>query len=280
MLIRRIARFLLAAILIVGGAYYALAYVALPILWTHYERQPGLAGRPMVTRTSLGIAGDPLNVGMVGNEKELVEAISAAGWLPADPVTLKTSLAIVGSVVFRRPYLRAPVSNLFYEGRKQDLAFEAPAGPSADRRHHVRFWLILKTGSEGRPVWLGAATFDRGSGVSHYTGQITHHIAADIDEERDFLIGTLVKVGMLDQIYAVTGVGPTLDGRNGGGDLYFTDGEIKIGVINPGAVPSQNPPDLIASPAPVAFKDELFDALGDAVQQGSDLAAKLLPGGG
>jgi hypothetical protein len=233
----------------------------LPTLWTHYEHQPGLAGRPMVTRTADGIPGDPLNVGMVADETELVEAIRAAGWHAADPITLKTSLAIVGSVIFDREYLKAPVSNLYYAGRKQDLAFEAPAGRSADRRHHVRFWLVLEKGLEGRPVWLGSATFDSGSGLSRYTGQITHHIAPDIDEERDFLLQSLIKVGMLSEVYAVTGIGPTLDGRNGGGDRYFTDGEIGIGVVNPGAMPSQNPPAIIASPPPVEFKDQLFDAI-------------------
>ena len=42
-------------------------------------------------------------------------------------------------------------------------------------------------GQEKRPVWLGAATFDRSVGVSHYTGAITHHIDADIDAERALL---------------------------------------------------------------------------------------------
>ena len=57
-------------------------------------------------------------------------------------------------------------------------------GTSADHRHHVRFWKVLDQGEEKRPVWLGDATFDRSVGVSHYTGAITHHIDADIDAER------------------------------------------------------------------------------------------------
>ena len=32
------------------------------------------------------------------------------------------------------------------------------------------------------------ATFDRGVELSRYTGQITHRIAPDIDEERDTLV--------------------------------------------------------------------------------------------
>ena len=99
--------------------------------------------------------------------------MQAAGWYPADPVTARSSVEIAGSVLLDRPYRRAPVSPLFYLGRPEDLAFEKPDGQSADRRHHVRFWKVLDQGQEKRPVWLGDATFDRGVGVSHYTGAIT-----------------------------------------------------------------------------------------------------------
>ena len=58
----------------------------------------------MVTRTAQGIPGDPLNVGLVGAQHEIIRAISAAGWLPADPVTLRTALEIAGSVLLHRPY--------------------------------------------------------------------------------------------------------------------------------------------------------------------------------
>ena len=97
----------------------------------------------MVTVTASGIPGDPLNVGLVGTKEEAIRALAAAGWYPADAVTLKTSIEIAGSVIFDRPYRDAPVSPLFYDGRKQDFAFEKPVGESADRRHHVRFWETL-----------------------------------------------------------------------------------------------------------------------------------------
>ena len=70
-------------------------------------------------------------------------AMNAAGWSPSDPVTLMSSLKIAGSVVFHRPYLHAPVSPLFFDGRRQDFAFEKASGGSASRRHHVRFWKAL-----------------------------------------------------------------------------------------------------------------------------------------
>src|SRR5271154_7041648 len=115
--------------LIVGGVLYGLsAYFLVPLLWRPYEHQKGLAGLTMLTRTRDGF--------------------------PADPVTLRSSIEIIGSVVLDRPYHEAPVSPLYCQGKRRDFAFQKPAGRSADRRHHVRFWKVLDRGEEGRAVWL------------------------------------------------------------------------------------------------------------------------------
>ena len=218
----------LTVLAIAATLYFGLAYIVLPALWTHHEHEPGLASLPMLTRTGTGIPGDALNVGLVGGRDDILLAMHAAGWFPADPVTLRTSVEIVGSVILDRPYHDAPVSPLYYQGKKEQLAFEKPDGRSADRRHHVRLWLVLEKGMDGRPVWLGAVTYDRGVGFSRYTGQVTHHIGPDIDAERDLLMQDLRAAGMVDALFQISGIGPTLFGRNGGGDPYYTDGEIDV----------------------------------------------------
>src|SRR6202034_2290129 len=143
---------------VVTVVYFLLAYIVLPALWRHHEHEPGLASLPMVTRTGTGIPGDPLNVGLVASRDDILHAMDAAGWFPADPVTLRTSLEIVGSVVLDRPYRAAPVSPLYYQGKKEQLAFEKPDGRSADRRHHVRLWQVLGKGARRRSVSVGAGT--------------------------------------------------------------------------------------------------------------------------
>ena len=50
--------------------YGLLAYLILPGLWTHHEHQKGLADLPMVTRTAQGIPGDPMNVGLIGDQRK------------------------------------------------------------------------------------------------------------------------------------------------------------------------------------------------------------------
>ena len=258
----RRARWLL---LLVLASYLLAAYLLLPAFWTHYEHQKGLANLPMVTRTAQDIPGDPLNVSLIGDHRDVICAMHKAGWYPADPITLRSSIAIVGSVLLDRPYKDAPVSNLFYLGRREDLAFEKPVGSSADRRNHVRFWKVLDQGEEKRPVWLGAATLDRGVGVSHYTGAVTHHIAANLDAERAVLTGDLEAAGMVTAKYQVTGIGPTFNGRNGGGDLYFTDGEIWALRLVEACAKHEGAVENLPSPAATEFKDQVWRAVVEAI---------------
>ena len=262
---KRLLRRVISALVAFVIAWLILAYVVLPMAWRHYEHHPAMENAPKVTVTSLGIPGDPLNVGLIGSESELIQALTSAGWDPADPVTLKSSLRIAGSVLRDKPYPDAPVSNLFVFGRKQDLAYEKPVGKSADQRHHVRFWKSDELGSAGVPLWIGAVTFDRGVGLSHRTGQITHHIAPDVDAERDLLMSELSAAGWLTKLYQVTGVGATLFGRNGGGDRYVTDGELSIGVLAKERRRDRTPQEL-ANPVAVQIKQQLWSAIRPLLQ--------------
>lgn len=261
-MIKRCAVALVAAI----ALYLGLAYVALPMAWRHHERQPGLADKPMVTKTKAGIPGDPINIGLVGSRDDVLRAMHAAGWYPADPVTLHSSLQIVTSVVLNRADQTAPVSPLMYDGRHHDLAFELPEGKSARRRHHIRLWLVMPNGVENRPVWLGADTFDQGITLSHDTGQVTHRIAPDIDDERAFLTASLVHAGMVQSLYQVSGAGPTLSGRNGEGTLYRTDGEIQVLDLVPGGIARTAPPTQPDTPPLSQFSDSLVHAAASALK--------------
>jgi LssY C-terminus len=78
---------------------------------------------------------------------------------------------------------------------------------------------------------LGRAIYDRRVGFSHTTGQITHHTAADIDAERDYLFHDLEKTGDLSEVFIVDGFHRILDGKNGGGDPWHTDGKLYAGVL-------------------------------------------------
>lgn len=242
----------------IAALYVATSYLILPATWARIEHEPGLVKHTMLTTTAQGIPGGPINVGLVGVHEDLVRAFHAAGWYPADPITLRTSVEIIGSVLLDRPYESAPVSPLFYEGRREDLAFEKPNGGSADRRQHVRLWKVLESGTDGGPVWLGSATFDSGVTLSRDTGQVTHRIAANIDEERDRLIAELNDAHMVRSIYQMKGIGPTLNGRNGEGDPYYTDGEIWVARLVSGGKEAEKPAEMLPAPVLIQIKDTAF----------------------
>jgi hypothetical protein len=211
--------------------YLVLAYVVAPVVWRRrIHRHPDLAGGPRVTHTPNGIAGDPVNLALAGSEADIVAAMIAAKWDPADPITLRSSLKISADSVFRRPDPDAPVSTLELFGRKQDLAFELPVGNDPRQRHHVRFWKWDQL-HDGREVWFGAATFDERVGLSHTTGQVTHHIGPEIDAERDRILSALQGAGRATEVSWDDGFHETLEGKNGGGDPWHTDGRLGVAML-------------------------------------------------
>lgn len=247
--------FIVALILV--GVVWLLTHVVAPRYLTHYERFPALADAPKRATNATGHAADPINIALVGTAAEISTALRAAGWSAADTLSRASDVAIVKSVLLNRPDSTAPVSTLFLFGRKQDLAFEQEVGPSARHRHHVRLWLDRGTTYESRSVWLGGATYDASAGLSHRTLRPTHHIAPDIDEERDGLEAALARAGQVVETFRVTGVGVRVDARNAEGDRYDTDGELRVVVISSNNTPHSAPVDP-GVPSLVALKDRLW----------------------
>jgi len=186
---------------------------------------------PATTYTRDGRPGDPVNLMLVGTHSELITAFRAAGWFIADPITVRSAMRMGTSVVRNRPYPAAPVSDLYLYGRVQDLAFEQAVGPSPRTRHHVRFWQAGVT-ADGRPIWVGAAIFDTRVGRAPATGRITHRTAPNVDAERDTILAALVAGGGLADTRLQSAFGPRI-GYNAGGDCYFTDGAVGVGVLRP-----------------------------------------------
>jgi len=214
------------------GVYFAVAYVAMPHWWLRYTRRhPGLEDIPRVTHTADGIPADPLNVALIGAEADLKTIMVAAKWYPANPLTLHSCLEIASATVLKRPYDEAPVSSLYLFGRKEDLAFEKPVGDNPRHRHHVRFWKSDQLDDDGRPVWVGAAVYDKSVGLSHTTGQFTHHTDPNVDAERDQLFHDLEKTGDLSEQTVIDDFHTVDTGRNGEGDRWYTDGDLWQGVI-------------------------------------------------
>jgi hypothetical protein len=180
------------------------------------------------TRTADGLLGDPVNLAVVGTVAELRAAMLSAGWIKADPLTLRSSLRIVTASVLRRSYPSAPVSPLFVFGQKQDLAFEQEVAGTPSQRHHVRFWVcppgwVLPGGFDVDLV--GAATFDRSVGLSLFTFQVTHRVAERTDDERDWVVAGLQPRA---DVHMIRHFSTGYHSRNGGGDAIETDGDLPV----------------------------------------------------
>jgi LssY C-terminus len=234
-----------------------LTHVVAPRILTHYEHFPALEKAPKGTVNEKGIAADPVNIALVATKAEITNAFRAAPWVAADSLSRTSEFAIAKSVLFNRPDSTAPVSPLFLFGRRQDLAYEQEVGSSARRRHHVRLWRDQAVTYQGRPVWIGDATYDSRAGMSHRGLHPTHHIAPDIDEEREGLEAALSRAGQALETFRVTGIGMRLDAHNAEGDRYDTDGELRVVVISPGNL-HHAPPTDAGVPSLVAMKDRLW----------------------
>lgn len=219
-----------------------LAYVFLPRfyrLMTAIFVPDYFIGR---ARTSDGLLGDIINLAWNGTDINIHRVMQDAGWVLSQPVTLKSSLGIIGSVLLRKPYPQAPVSPLYLFGKMQDFAYQQEVGASANQRHHIRFWKCPKDWPlpGGQTVgWLAAASFDTGVRLSMFTLQVTHATSGDVDEERDYTISSVKKVDPDLQVAWIEKFSTAFHARNGGGDLVHTDGNLPI--VNVGTLPPSIP---------------------------------------
>ena len=217
-----------------AAAYLLSAYLIIPLLEESTRPEPVAEEKQRVTQTASGHPGDPLNVQLIGSEEDVLRAMSAAGWNPADPITFRSTVEIALDTAIRRPDDRAPVSKLYLFERQEDLAFEKPAGRSPRTRHHVRFWRMIRN-HDARPTWIGSAAFDSGVEFSRTNGEITHHIAPNVDAERDLLVADLVNGKCVSETRWVSNYHIVRKGRNGAGDPWFTDGRLAVVVLTPTA---------------------------------------------
>jgi uncharacterized membrane protein (DUF2068 family) len=222
----RLRRSAIAAVAAVG-AWLLMSYRLIPMVERHRHLVAAAAPAAGRTTDASGYPADPVNVGLIGEVGELQLAMQRAGWLPARPITVLSTLGIFGAITLGRSDARAPVSDLFLDGRRQDLAFERQVGASPRRRHHARFWEQGQRVDE-QTLWLGAATFDEGVTIARADGQLTHRTSPNIDEERDKLVGDLERGGCAGAVHDTPGIGARAGARTAEGRLIETDGRVAI----------------------------------------------------
>jgi hypothetical protein len=170
--------------------------------------------------------GDPLNLVLIGDASTLFPPFVRRGWHHSEDSYLGSIWKTFNSFIFGKHYRYSPVSSLYYQGRKQDIALQKARG-TIHQRNHMRLWLTDYE-FDGKEVWVGQISRDIGVRFTWHTPTFTtHKIDPDIDETRTAFIEDMLFSQGLSRIGFVTGVEartPESPGYNLTGDEFYTDG--------------------------------------------------------
>jgi len=184
-----------------------------------------LQGAPLRASGKDGKPGDPLNLVVIGNISEIREVFKQAGWGEAQRKTGKAVWDTVRAVAGDQGFGRAPVSDLYLFGHREDLAFEKMLNTFL-KRHHLRLWRTAATTPDGREIWLGAATHD--TGLDARPGVVSHQIDPDLDAERAKVGADLRVTGLVAAEQLVTRANPLSQGLTATGAAWKTDGQLLV----------------------------------------------------
>ena len=175
-----------------------------------------------------GNLGDMVNFSMIGTEDQVLKAFKAAGWTQVDKTTQEAVLHGVLATLAHEVYVEMPMSTLYLFGRPQDLSY-ARAAPLevAAIRHHLRAWKTDKM-IDDKPMWVGSATHDNGFEKDQRTGGVTHHIDANVDEERDFIEKSFAAAGVIEAAAYVLPENPLQTATTATGGTFQSDGRVLV----------------------------------------------------
>ena len=172
--------------------------------------------------------GDMVNFALIGTAEQVKSAFTAAGWVAVDKTKQDAIVNGLLATLAQKAYTAMPMSTLFLFGRPQDLSF-AHAEPLkvAAFRHHLRVWKTTQT-LDGRPLWVGSATYDNGFEKDQRTGGVTHSIDPNIDTERDFIEQSFSAAGVVAGAAYVTPGDPLTFAKTATGGSFHSDGRIVV----------------------------------------------------
>ncbi|MFM2657033.1 LssY C-terminal domain-containing protein [Vibrio owensii] len=130
-----------------------------------------------------------------------------------------------------------PVSDLFWNGKPQAMAFQEPG--SLLKRSHIRWWQAGHEASSNQSVWVGAISYDDGLKLAHYSGIMTvlHQIDPNVDSERDRLanqieMSHLALVGELHSLAQPVAMDNKHDYYSDGNVLLISEPSLALNVLN------------------------------------------------
>jgi riboflavin biosynthesis pyrimidine reductase len=175
-----------------------------------------------------GNSGDNTNFVVVGDEKKVIAAFEAAGWVKVDRDRNDAILHGLMTILNKQAYLELPMSELTLFGRVQDYGL-AHAEPItvAMQRHHLRLWKApFKV--DDQELWVGAATHDIGFDRDQRNNGVTHKIDPDVDLEREYVGQSLDDTGLVAGLTYVAPSQASKEARTATGATFHSDGRMLV----------------------------------------------------
>ncbi len=180
---------------------------------------------PRRTQDKNGNPGDPINLVFVGSERDIRQAFERAGWIEPEKSNSKSVWESIRALIGDQGYQKAPVSDLLFYDRRQDLAFAKMLNTVA-KRHHLRLWRSPSKTHDEREVWLAAATHDSGFDVR--PGIVSHAIDPNLDLEREKVGADLELTGQVVAEELMIRQNPVTEGWTATGAPWKTDGRLLV----------------------------------------------------
>ncbi|MEX0335776.1 LssY C-terminal domain-containing protein, partial [Vibrio tubiashii] len=189
------------------------------------------AGNELVTISELPLKAYP------GKSAVFDAQVINVAYVGEDPRTLMAELGWIENKTFSRNDLEIsdyvellklntpPVSDLFWNGVPQELAFQLPG--NLLKRSHIRWWQAGVDSNTNQNLWIGALSYDDGLQITPYSGIVTilHSIDPNVDLERDKLAEQVISTTADVSIDMAAYHPPTiLDGEHD----YYTDGRVLV----------------------------------------------------
>lgn len=185
---------------------------------------------PLYSETLIGNRMEPINFVYIGSREQITALFTSHGWYQADPSTIDNTLKAFALGFRGEQYLTAPVTPSYLDAKPETMAFQHPtAKNSLSQRHHTRLWQTNYAFGDGREIWVATASFDDRIEFAGPARLLpTHHIDANIDAERQYILDSLG----VENANLINVVGPQT-GKNAAGDSFFTDGKAAVVDLKP-----------------------------------------------
>lgn len=186
---------------------------------------------PTRVKTRRAIDADLVNLVFVGDRDVVENAFLNAGWNDAEAIDGHSVTRDMYALLNHSGYERQPMSTFYLNGVPQELSLQKNLN-SYDRRDHLRMWRWSAPGMKA-PVWVSSSTHDTGATLTVRYRGFMHHIAADVDSERETVIRDLTFAGCVASVNYVSRPDVPQQMLNSTGDTMRTDGAIAIVRLRP-----------------------------------------------